>query len=217
MKKYIISIIAILLIIGCNSKKTETEKDLLESHKNEEKIDSTEVPIQEPIPEKTREQVEDKEQDIFKDDEATLWSSYRSAKAAAIEAEAKGKYEKQAKHLLEAAKYANALQRFDIEAWQYNNAGFALIQDFKEKTNYINLMNKLNSLKLNTEIHQFSKETRELLNNEKEILLEAKDYLAQAKEIDNNLEKSSRTTTIVSNIIFINDVLNFLEFKDAEL
>jgi len=217
MQKYIISVIAILLIIGCNSKKTETEKELLESYKNEEKTNPTTIPIQEPKLEETTKQAEVNEKESLIEDEATLWESYRSAKAAATEAEAKGEYEKRAKHLQEAARYANALQRFDIEAWQNNNAGFALIQDFKKKTNYINLMNKLNSLKLKTEINQFSKETRKLLNNEKEILLEAKDYLAQAKEIDNNLEKSSRTTTIVSNIIFINDVLNFLEFKDAEL
>ena len=117
---------------------------------------------------------------------------------------------------MEAAKYANALQRFDIEAWQYNNAGFVLIEGFKNRTDYINVMTKLNSLKLQSEITQYRKEARLILSNEKELLLQASGYFTQAKEIDDNLEKSSRTITIASNIAFVNDVLRFLNTDEIE-
>ncbi len=216
MQKYFWFIVIVLLIVGCNSKKSEPEQKLVESPKSEEKADSNLVPAKEPKVEKATEQVNMELEDNLIGDEATFWSSYRSAKAAVKEAESDNDYEKQAKYLLEAAKYANALQRFDIEAWQYNNAGFVLIEGFKNKTDYINVMNKLNSLKLQSEITQYRKEARLILSNEKELLLQASGYFTQAKEIDDNLEKSSRTITIASNITFVNDVLRFLNTDEIE-
>jgi hypothetical protein len=214
MRKFFMFAIVVLLIIGCSPKEKGTEQKLMESLTSEEKTDSILVPEQEPKVEKPTDLTEEKVEENVIVDEASLWSSYRSAKAAVKEAESN--YEKQAKCLLEAAGYAKDLQRFDIEAWQYNNAGFVLIEGFKDKTDYINVMNKLNSLKLKSEITQYRKEARILLNKEKEMLSQAISYLAQAKQIDGNLEKSSRTTTIASNITFVNDVLNFLDVEDTE-
>ncbi len=216
MQKCFVFIVIVLLIIGCNSKKSETTQKLVESPKNEEKVDPNLVPEKEPKVEKATEQEKEKNEDNLIEDETTLWSSYRSAKAEVKEAESDNDYEKQAKYLLEAAKYANALQRFDIEAWQYNNAGFVLIEGFKNRTDYINVMTKLNSLKLQSEITQYRKEARLFLSNEKELLLQASGYFTQAKEIDDNLEKSSRTITIASNIAFVNDVLRFLNTDEIE-
>jgi len=216
MQRYFIIIFVILLIIGCNSKKVGSEQKIEESHKNEEKSDPSLVPEQETEAEKATEQENVNLEDNLIEDEATLWSSYRSAKAAVKEAESDNDFEKQAQYLLEAAEYANALQRFEIEAWQYNNAGFVLIEGFKDKTDYINVMTKLNNLKLKSEITQYRKEARMILNNEKELLLQASGYLSQAKEIDDNLENSSRTTTITSNITFVNDVLRFLNADEIE-
>jgi len=211
MQKCFWVIVVVLLIVGCNSNKSEFEQKPVEPSKSEEKADSISVPEQETEVEKVVEQVEEKIED-----EATLWSSYRSAKDAVKQAGNDNDYEKQAKHLLEAARYANALQRFDIESWQYNNAGFTLIKDFKNRTDYVNVMKKLNSLKLKSDISKFREETRAILTREKELLLEANGYLVQAKEIDSHLEKSSRTTTIASNIAFVNDVLSFLNADELE-
>jgi len=216
MRKFFMFAIVVLLIIGCSPKEKGTEQKLIESLASEEKTDSILVPEQEPKVEKPTDLTEEKVEENLIVDEASLWSSYRSAKVAVKEAEADSNYEKQAEYLLEAAGYAKTLQRFDIEAWQYNNAGFTLIEGFKNKTDYINVMNKLNSLKLKSEITLYWKEARILLNKEKEMLSQASGYLAQAKQIDSNLEKSSRTTTIASNITFVKDVLNFLEVKAKE-
>ena len=223
--------VVVLLIIGCNSKESGTEQELLESLKNEEKTDSIAVTEPEPIVEKTTEQTEkiaekeisDKEvsekevseKEVI-EDEANLWSSYRSAKEAVKEAEIDNDYTKQTKHLLEAAEFANALQRFDIEAWQYNNAGYALIEDFKEKTEYMSVMDALNKLELKSEIMEYRKETRSFMSIEKSLLTEAAKHLAQAKEIDDKLESSSRTTIIANNILFVNDVLSFLDVGETE-
>lgn len=228
MRKYFIFAVVLLLIIGCNSKKNETEQKLLESLKSEEKTDSIVVAEPEPDVEKTTEQVtkqtavqvpeqieEITEKEII-EDEASLWDLYRSAKDAVKEAEADNDYKKQSQHLLEAAEFANALQRYDIEAWQYNNAAYALIQEFKEKTDYPALMNKLNSLELLSEIMDYRKETRTLMSKEKELLIEANSYLLKANEIDDKLESSSRTTIIANNILFVNDVLNFLNITETE-
>ncbi len=221
MKKYFMFAVVVLLIIGCNPKESGTEQELLESLKSEEKADSIVVTEPEPIAEKTTEQTAKiSEKEIIEkeviEDEANLWSSYRSAKDAVKEAEASNDYTKQAQHLLEAAGFANALHRYDIEAWQYNNAGYALIEDFKEKTEYMSVMDALNKLELKSEIMAYRKETRSFMSIEKDLLTEAGKYLAQAKEIDDKLEASSRTTIIVNNILFVNDVLSFLDVGEME-
>ena len=221
MKKYFMFAVVVLLMIGCTSKESETEQELLESLKSEEKTDSIAVTEPKQIVEETTEQTEKiaekevSEKEVI-ENEASLWSSYRSAKEAVKEADADGDYIKQAKHLLEAAEFANALQRFDIEAWQYNNAGYALINDFKEKTEYMSVMDALNKLELKSEIMEYRKETRSFMSIEKDLLTEAAKHLAQAKEIDDKLESSSRTTIIANNILFVTDVLSFLYVEEKK-
>ncbi|MEA2096078.1 MAG: hypothetical protein U9P73_05225 [Candidatus Cloacimonadota bacterium] len=220
MKKYFMFAVVVLLIIGCNSKESGTKQELIESLKSEEKTDSVAVTDLEPIAEKTTEQAPEQTEKISEkevlEDEANLWSSYRSAKDAVKEAEANNDYTKQAQHLLEAAEFANALHRYDIEAWQYNNAGYALIEDFKEKTEYMSVMDALNKLELKSEIMEYRKETRSFMSIEKELLTKAAKHLAQAKEIDDKLESSSRTTIIANNILFVDDVLSFLDVGEKE-
>lgn len=220
MRKYFIFAVVALLIIGCNSKKSETEQELLESLKSEEKTDTIAVKDPEPIAEKTTKQVPEQIEEIVEkeviEDEASLWDLYRSAKNAVKEAEVNNDYKKQTQHLLEAAEFANALHRFDIEAWQYNNAAYALIQGFKEKTDYTALMDKLNNLELLSEIMEYRIEVRTLLSKEKELLIESNSYLVKAKEIDDKLEASSRATIIANNILFVNDVLSFLNVTETE-
>jgi len=216
MRKYLLFTITVLLIIGCNSKKSDTEQELLESLKVERNTENVSEPESQPIVEQTKEQPQEIIEKEVLVDKASLWSSYRLAKDMVKEAEIDNDYKKQAKYLLEAAKFANALQRFDIEAWQYNNAAYALIKDFKEKTNYLSVMDKLNSLELKSEIVEYRKEARMFMSNEKELLTEAAKHLAKAKEIDNELESSSRTTTIASNNLFVNDVLSFLDVEETE-
>ena len=190
MRKYFIFVVVVLFFIGCNSKDPETENEFQESIKSEEK-DSSE-------------------------DEAILWKSYRSAKDVVKQAQSEKDYRKETKYLMEAAVYANALKRDDIEAWQYNNVGYVLIEEFKEKTDYIAVMNRLNSLKLKNEIEEYRKEARMQLSKEKRLLSKADGYLVKAKEIDDKLEESSRTTTIASNILFVNEVLSFLEAGETK-
>ena len=216
MRKYFIFAVVILLMIGCNSNKSGKEQELIESLKNEEKTDIANEPESQSVTEQTTQQSEDITNEEAIVDEASLWSSYHSAKEAVKEAEIDNDYKTQAKHLLEAANFANALQRYDIEAWQYNNAGYALIEDFKAKTDYLSVMDVLNKLELKSEIIEYRKETRAFMSNEKDLLTEAAKHLAKAKEIDDKLEKSSRTTIIANNNLFVNDVLNFLDVKDTE-
>ena len=77
-------------------------------------------------------------------------------------------------------------------------------------------MDKLNNLELLSEIMEYRIEVRTLLSKEKELLIESSSYLVKAKEIDDKLEESSRTTIIANNILFVNDVLNFLNVTETE-
>ncbi len=212
--------VVVLFIIGCNSKEPEPEQKLQEPIKIEEKVDSVVVAEQEPEVEKTIEQVseqtEEKAEKESPENEAVLWMSYRSAKDAFKQAQSEKDYSNQVKYLLEAAGYAKTLKRYDIEAWQYNNAGFVLIEEFKVKTDYLSVMDKLNSLELKSEIEEYRHEARKQLSKEKGLLSKAISYLEKAKEIDDKLEGSSRTTTIASNISFVNEVLIFLKAGETK-
>ena len=220
MWKYFMFTVVVLLIIGCNSKKSKAENEFQKSIKSEEKANSLEIPNQELdveiITEQTSEQTKEKEEKVSPEDETILWKSYRSAKDIVKQAQSEKDYKKQTKYLLEAAVYAKALNRYDIEAWQYNNAGYVLIEEFKEKTDYLSVMNKLNSLELKSEIEEYRKEAQMQLSKEKGLLSQADGYLVKAQEIDSKLEESSRTTTIASNILFVNDVLSFLEAGETK-
>ncbi len=77
-------------------------------------------------------------------------------------------------------------------------------------------MDALDKLELKSEIMEYRKETRSFMSIEKELLTEAAKHLAQAKEIDDKLEASSRTTIIANNILFVTDVLSFLDVGETE-
>ena len=108
---------------------------------------------------------------------AVLWRNYRDAKNKVKKAEASKKYDAQEKYLLQAAKYANLLDRSDIEAWQYNNAGYTLIKKFKAETNYYEKMKKLNSLIYKSEIDTYRAEMITEMLQYKRLLQRTKKYL----------------------------------------
>jgi len=141
---------------------------------------------------------------------AELWDAYKTAKDRLKVAQEEDDYPNIEKHLLETADYSGKLGRVDIEAWQYNNLGYNLIESFKSKTKYMSATGKLNSMVAGKDRNQYRAEIKGKFLQHKDILLRAEKYLKTAEELDGTLEESSRTTTIESNQMFIKQVLGFI-------
>lgn len=141
---------------------------------------------------------------------AELWDAYKIAKDKLNVAKEEDDYPNIEKYLLETANYSNKLGRVDIEAWQYNNLGFNLIESFKSKTKYMSATGKLNSMVAGIERNQYRAEIKGKFLQHKDLLLRSEKYLETAEKLDSTLEESSRTTTIESNKMFIKQVLGFI-------
>lgn len=226
MRVYLVFFLVLIFSVGCEKKAIGNNVNKKEEHlaKIDENIANENEMLQEiedPLNEKNIDEnsIESINKDMANSKEAgenyatkaNLWRSYRAAKEAVKKAKIKKDFRNQVKYLLEAAKFASELERFDIEAWQYNNAGYVLIEEFKCSTNYYSEMNKLNNLIYKNEIKIVRKEIRSNMLYDNKLLIEAEGYLLKAKKIDSKLAESSRTITIASNINFIEDVRNFLE------
>ncbi|MDO9577049.1 MAG: hypothetical protein Q7J16_04120 [Candidatus Cloacimonadales bacterium] len=209
MRNYLLLIILAGIFWGCQKK--ELEKTFI--------AESESKPISEEQKTITNQDSIQKEQDTTiqpKNDEKwlstdKLWALYNDSKAKVKAAEEKKDYEEMSKFSYEAAIYANALERTDIEAWQYNNAAFYLIEAFKAKTDYEQEMAHLNSLELKTEILDYREKMKKKFHKEKRLLSKAVGYLQKAQEIDGTLDVSERTTVIANNQQFVEEILNLLE------
>jgi len=74
---------------------------------------------------------------------AILWNEYRAAKKSAFDSDS---VDVKIAHYFIAAEKAEKLERPDIQAWQLNNAGFAIIKWFKGETNYAETMKKIEDM-----------------------------------------------------------------------
>ncbi len=120
-----------------------------------------------------------------------LWTTYKSARAEAKTLKANGNLEKSIEKLLLAAECTMKLNRPDVAAWQFNNAGKQAIDLFVEKTGYSSYKS----------VHQ------SLYEQHKAILLQGKSYLNKAKEMDDKESDAKRTDMIERNLNFINNIL----------
>jgi len=190
-----------------DSGSVESSKDSVEAESTTTLVEGTEAKS-EPVEAQSTAPVKPAEPVV--QNKAVLWRSYRQVKGDIKKAEAADNYQKQVKLLLQAADLANQLERQDIEAWQYNNVGYALIKDFKAKANYYDNMNELDNLVYKSEIEASREKIKAVFSQHLDLLKRAKLYLLRAERIDNDLEKSSRSHTIASNLLFVNQVMNFM-------
>ncbi|MCF7792381.1 MAG: hypothetical protein K9N09_00110 [Candidatus Cloacimonetes bacterium] len=225
MKYFIAIMLLAVVVFGCQTKKDEVKTDL-EDTKQDIKKETVQDSLKDQAkPEETekvqKEEIEetDQKEEVEEDEwlsQQKLWDLYNAAKAKVKEAEKNNNFEAMSKFYHEAAIYANALERNDIEAWQYNNAAYYLIKEFKVKTDYQTKMDSLNSLKLKQKIEDYRLEIQKNFREESRLLSKAKGYLEKAKEVDAELEKSDRTRIIANNISFVDFVLEFVEMGEPD-
>jgi hypothetical protein len=236
MKNCIFLIIITCLFLGCQNKqsqqsaksenesiqiaeeqKTESEKEIKqeETEKTSKQDDGDTKKNTEINEEETEKYTNSEEEEKWLSTER-LWKMYNESRAKTKAAEKKDDFEEMSKYSHESAVYANALERNDIEAWQYNNAAYYLIKAFKQKTNYQDEMNTLNNLELKVDILEFREEMKQKFRQEQRLLSKADGYLVKAKEVDDKLEVSDRTKMIANNMLFVSDVLGLLDVGDKK-
>lgn len=225
MKKLSIIVLATALIFGCQTKKEEIKSEQVDSNNKNETEAVQDSITKQPHPEIAETSQEDNANEVKKNEKADekwlseqkLWNLYNASKAKVNEAEKNNNLEDMSKFSHEAAIYAKALNKPDIEAWQYNNAAYYLIKEFKTRTNYQVKMDSLNSLQQKHEIEDYKQELQKNFRQETRLLSKAEGYLKKAKDIDDKLKKSDRTRIISNNISFVDFVMNWLEMEDPEL
>ena len=153
------------------------------------------------------------EENSGEDSNLTLWDKYKKAKSNADAALAEGNIDKTVSELLKAADYAGKLNRPEIAAWQLNNIGFYLIQEFRRKTDYDNRMSELEEMKYGENKDKFLEETKNIIEQNMKLLENAQAQLNDADNLNNKLNdenQNERAEKIKSNLDFIRWIKEFL-------
>ncbi len=120
-----------------------------------------------------------------------LWATYKAARAEAKTLKADGNLQKSIEKLLLAAECTVKLNRPDVAAWQFNNAGKQAIDLFVEKTGYAGYK----------KVHQ------SLYNQNRAILEKGLTYLKKAQEMDDKESDAKRADLIRRNLLYIENLL----------
>jgi len=151
--------------------------------------------------------------DINQLKEETLWKRYYAARSRSKEALTDNDFPLARQHLSTAAKYAKALNRRDIAAWQLNNMGYYAIQQFKQETNYQQRTKKIENMPPGYPKKVFILETKQIFKDHLNLLRKANTYLEEAYELDSQYNDDERTQKIYSNLKFVDWVFNFVREK----
>lgn len=142
------------------------------------------------------------------------WADFRQAKAEAEDAKQGGNLETITAKLLVVADISTALDRPDIAAWQYNNIAYYSIDEFKKKTDYANLMAKIEGSMDKKEKSDLIESAKKTLKGNISLLEKAKEYLEKAKGLDDSVsadkKDESRTNAISNNLNYVEWVQKFI-------
>ena len=141
--------------------------------------------------------------------EAELWTAYNEAKTRLQTAKEASHFEGMVESLLDAAAFAEALDRPDIAVWQYNNIGYYAIVEFKRLTEYQERMDALQAMTPGEAKRLYLQETRTLVLKQMTLLERGLHYLQRAESMESELNNSERRDKIESNIRFIRWVQRF--------
>ena len=134
--------------------------------------------------------------------EADLWKQYKELKATSYDS-----VSLTVQKYVDTAKVASELNRNDIAAWNYNNAGYALINEFRKVTNYKDFNKQISKAKSGEPRKAKRNEFREVLRQHLALLDEAHGYLAQSAGL---AEQADVKKKLESNFGFIQWVEGFV-------
>lgn len=143
--------------------------------------------------------------------DSTLWDNYYKVRDKSKQALQEKNYNQATNLLLKAARYTHSLNRDDITAWQYNNAGYCRIQLFIQKTDYNTRINKINNLPNEYAGKEYIQQTKDIFAQNLEIIKQARLYLEKAYELDQHYSASQRTQKIYNNLKFADWICNYVK------
>jgi len=143
--------------------------------------------------------------------DSTLWENYYKVRDKSKQAMQENNYNQATNLLLRAAHYTQSLNRNDIAAWQYNNAGYCRIQLFIKKTDYNTRIDKINNLPNEYAGKEYIQQTKDIFAQNLEIIKQARLYLEKAYELDQHYSASQRTQKIYNNLKFADRICNYIK------
>ena len=203
MKKVLIIILTLFFLFSCENSNSNKKNDLQKQSSNSVSSD--------PKPNSVKIILENASvNDIDTLLAENLWKKYLDVRSRSKEALINNDLDSCKLYLLEATECAKKLDRNDIAAWQLNNIGYYLIEDFKKKTDYANRMKEIESYPFGQEKLNYIQDTKILYNENIKQLYEIKKYLEEAYELDSEYDYSERTKIIYSNLKFVDWICNFI-------
>ena len=139
-----------------------------------------------------------------------LWESYNAIKDEVEGLPAEENILQTIVKLHMAAKYAMALERPDIAAWQLNNIGYYSILVFQQKTEYQDKLRRMEAMPADSSKFNYMERIRLVFRENFKLLSQASRYLEKAYELDSRFEEKDRTQKIYNNLKFIDWVRNFI-------
>lgn len=139
------------------------------------------------------------------------WATYKSSRAESKTNIANKDYKSAIENLLLAGETTVKLERPDIAAWQFNNAGKCAIDLFSENVDYQKRVAKINRMPYGDEKTAYMKECQKAYEKELELLIYGKLYLDLAEDLNEDDYQKGRYTAISNNKQFIKEIMSFTE------
>lgn len=142
--------------------------------------------------------------------DAELWAKYKELKSNTY-----ADVTLTVQNHLAIADVAKQLNRNDIAAWNYNNAAYVLIKEFRKQTNYTEFNKQISKAKSGEPRKAKRNEFRDVLGAHWGLLAEAQEYLFKASGLAYNADRDSFLDAdlgkkVNSNQDFIRWVHNFV-------
>lgn len=139
------------------------------------------------------------------------WATYKSSRAESKTNIAAKEYDKAIENLLLAGETTIKLERPDIAAWQFNNAGKCAIDLFSQNVDYQKRVSKINSMPKGDEKTEYLIECQKAYEEEMELLIYGKLYLDLAEALNEDDYNKGRFSAISNNKQFIKEIVSFTE------
>lgn len=199
------AIAALVLVVGCG------KNDDAPSEKPKEKTVTTDTVVVAPKKEYPKRYKYSHDELLNAQSVGDRWKTYNSSRAQSKTDIANRDYESAIKNLLLAGEATMKLERPDIAAWQFNNAGKCAIDLFSKRVKYQSRVAKINSMPHGDEKVAYMKECQGAYEEELDLLIYGTLYLDLAQDLNEDDYNKGRFSAISNNKQFIKEVMSFTE------
>lgn len=203
--KRVFAIAALVLVVGCG-KKDESSKE-----KPAEKVVTKDTVVVAPEKVYPKRYKYSHDSLLNAQNVSERWATYNSSRAQSKTDIANKDYLSAIDNLLLAGETTIKLERPDIAAWQFNNAGKCAIDYFSQKVEYQKRVAKINRMPHGDEKTAYMKECQTAYEKEMEVLVYGKLYLDLAEDLNEDDYQKGRFSAISNNKQFIKEVMSFTE------